>query len=577
MKTRIYCDMSYDYIFHQVRWKVRHKQIVIENMDGFVCNHEIFLSNDEEYQIIAQNKNILYTGGSSMKTKIITKAIMSFALLIAVVAGSAPTAEAAGYSKSWNFKNSSFKSLGKITQTVSVDGLDLYATSNKPMEVKANQQSLDGTTYKYCLTLQGMGNNTYRSVRVPVDNGSKIKIILMSSGSSTRKLNVAEENGTILTTMSAGSKISKGEYTYNGSSNYLYVYSSNSGINLFKIQVDYTGTEDTSNSGNQTPGSNTNTNTGNTNNNNPTTAPNNQTGIPSGYTVVASDGSGSYRTLQSAINAGKKNIYVKAGTYKEVVTIGSSLKGIHIVGENANNTIFTYDNYSGKSKGNGGTYGTGGSASFFVYGSNITIENITISNSFKEQGNQNEQAVALYASGKVNTFKNCSITGNQDTLCLYGGTQYFETCYIAGDVDFIFGNSQAYFEQCEICSLNRGSNSNNGYITAASTLATANYGFVFHNCNLTCASGTAKKSVHLGRPWCPNGSNVNKGAVAFINCTMGAHIKDAPWTSMSGVSASHGRFYEYKSTGKGAVVNNSRPQLSDWNAAQYTKQNVLGW
>ncbi|NLD49485.1 MAG: carbohydrate esterase, partial [Clostridiaceae bacterium] len=154
--------------------------------------------------------------------------------------------------------------------------------------------------------------------------------------------------------------------------------------------------------------------------------------------------------------------------------------------------------------------------------------------------------------------------------------QYFYKCLVVGDVDFIFGRSQAVFEQCEIRSLNRGSTSNNGYITAARTEVSASYGFVFINCSLTCVSGTANNSVWLGRPWCPSGTSVNKPAVAYINCAMGAHIKKEGWTSMSGVDPSHGRFYEYNSTGSGAYVTSSRPQLSYAQAAGYSKSNVLG-
>ena len=40
---------------------------------------------------------------------------------------------------------------------------------------------------------------------------------------------------------------------------------------------------------------------------------------------------------------------------------------------------------------------------------------------------------------------------------------------IAGSVDFIFGAGQAVFDECEIVSRDRGSRTNNGYVTAPST------------------------------------------------------------------------------------------------------------
>lgn len=315
--------------------------------------------------------------------------------------------------------------------------------------------------------------------------------------------------------------------------------------------------------------------------NSPNPSPNPSAGIPAGAIVVDKNGGAGYSTVQAAINSlgsnssSTKTIFIKNGSYKEVVTIPSGVSNLTVMGE-SKDAIIHYDNYNGKSNGTGGTYGTGGSASVFIKGKNITVTNITFKNSFEEKGNSNEQAVALNVTGDMVKFYNCNFLGNQDTLLCDGGRQYFYKCLISGDVDFIFGRSQGVFEDCEIRSLNRGSSNNNGYLTAARTEVSASYGFVFINCNLTCESGTAANSVWLGRPWCPSGTSVNKPAVAYINCKMGGHIKNEGWTSMSSVDPSHGRFYEYKCSGSGAVINISRPQLSDGQASSYTKTNVLG-
>lgn len=313
----------------------------------------------------------------------------------------------------------------------------------------------------------------------------------------------------------------------------------------------------------------------------PVTIPEDATQI--NFTVDAS-GHGDFKTVQEAIDAipsGTKlptTISIKAGTYKEVVTIPSSVKNLSLVGEGSEQTILTYDNYSAKLKEDGTSYGTGGSASTFIKGSNISVEGITFENSFEETGANGEQAVALHVTGNHVQFKNCRFLGNQDTLLLDGGTQYFTDCYVEGDVDFIFGRSQAVFEACEIHSLNRGSSSNNGYIVAPRTSIDEAYGFAFMNCKLTAQEGTAKNSVHLGRPWTPSGTSVDKPSAAFINCEMGAHIKKEPWTSMSGVPASHGRFFEYNSKGEGALINDARPQLTDDEVANWTITNILkGW
>ena len=47
-------------------------------------------------------------------------------------------------------------------------------------------------------------------------------------------------------------------------------------------------------------------------------------------------------------------------------------------------------------------------------------------------------------------FRNCRFLGWQDTLYAAAGRQYYQDCYIAGHVDFIFGNAAAVFDHCEI-------------------------------------------------------------------------------------------------------------------------------
>ena len=61
------------------------------------------------------------------------------------------------------------------------------------------------------------------------------------------------------------------------------------------------------------------------------------------------------------------------------------------------------------------------------------------------------------------------ITGYQDTLFPNAGRSYFYKCEVWGHVDFIFGAGQAVFDDCDIVSRDRGSKTNNGYVTAPST------------------------------------------------------------------------------------------------------------
>ena len=162
----------------------------------------------------------------------IKKARRVFAAVVAVLLvcfTAAPVLSAnAATQNSWNFKNSNFKKLGTIKSSTTVDGLGLMATSSKNMKVKA--ESVYGTAYTYCLALSGTGTPSYRSVKVPVSGSDTIKVVLRSSGSSTRNLIVADSNGKKLGTIAANKTASLGTYSYSGSKGYIYLYSENSGI-----------------------------------------------------------------------------------------------------------------------------------------------------------------------------------------------------------------------------------------------------------------------------------------------------------------------------------------------------------
>ena len=148
----------------------------------------------------------------------IKKARRVFAAVVAVLLvcfTAAPVLSAnAATQNSWNFKNSNFKKLGTIKSSTTVDGLGLMATSSKNMKVKAESVTVDGTAYTYCLALSGTGTTSYRSVKVPVSGSDTIKVVLRSSGSSTRNLIVADSNGKKLGTIAANKTASLGTYSY---------------------------------------------------------------------------------------------------------------------------------------------------------------------------------------------------------------------------------------------------------------------------------------------------------------------------------------------------------------------------
>src|SRR4051812_30911488 len=77
--------------------------------------------------------------------------------------------------------------------------------------------------------------------------------------------------------------------------------------------------------------------------------------------TVAKDGSGNYTSVQAALDAvpeGNKQklvIFVKKGTYKEVITVDARKSFISLIGEDRDKTILTYDNHAGTRFDNGDT------------------------------------------------------------------------------------------------------------------------------------------------------------------------------------------------------------------------------
>lgn len=286
--------------------------------------------------------------------------------------------------------------------------------------------------------------------------------------------------------------------------------------------------------------------------------------------VVAQDGSGDFFTLQRAIDAAPTfskrpiTIYVRSGVYKEKITVPGNRTNIHIIGEDVDKVVFTYDDYASKKNEFGDNIGTSGSASFYVYGDGFKAENVTFENSAGPVG----QAVALFVASDKSVFKNCKMKGFQDTLYTYGeGTrQYYENCYIEGTTDFIFGKATAWFEECTIHS------KQNSYITAAATPEHITYGYVFHDCRLTADEGVDR--VYLGRPWRPY------AAVLFTHCDMGSHIRPEGWHNWGKASNEEtARYCEYKNKGAGADTEGRvtwSHQLSRKEASRYAIEDVLG-
>jgi pectin methylesterase-like acyl-CoA thioesterase len=293
---------------------------------------------------------------------------------------------------------------------------------------------------------------------------------------------------------------------------------------------------------------------------------------PTGPTTVAADGSGTYRTVQAAIDAVPANnpsrvtITIKPGTYREVITVPATKPFITLqgTGSSASNVVIVYNNDAAHA-------GTAGSATAFLNGHDFTAKNLTFANDFDESSTaEGGQALAVSANADRATFSNVRFLGDQDTLLVNDAARMYVTnSYVEGTVDFIFGGGTAVFNATQI----HEKRLTGGPITAASTPATKTYGFLFYKCTIT---GAAKAVTGFGRPWRQDGQ------VLFRESSLSSTIKTSqPWTDMHENLWKKARFFEYLNKDAGATKNGNRPQLPDAKAADYTPQKYLagtdGW
>lgn len=291
--------------------------------------------------------------------------------------------------------------------------------------------------------------------------------------------------------------------------------------------------------------------------------------------IVAADGSGQYTSLQVAISAAPLRtdpatprwvILVKAGTYRERIYVQRERGNIHVIGEDAEKTVVTYDLNANLPGPDGKPIGTFRTPTVQIDGDGMVWENLTLANGAGPVG----QALALRADGDRLEFRRCRFLGWQDTILVNRGRHYFKDCYIEGHVDFIFGAATVYFDRCHIHVLK------DGYITAASTPKDEPHGYVFADCRITGADGV---QTYLGRPWRAFARTV------FLRTEMSAVVRPAGWHNWNKPEAERTTFYaEFGSTGPGANdaarVRWAKP-LTAAAAAALTPQAVLagadGW
>ena len=284
-----------------------------------------------------------------------------------------------------------------------------------------------------------------------------------------------------------------------------------------------------------------------------------------------------YKTVQAAVNSVDKAntkrvvILVKEGDYNEHLVVSSPY--ISLIGEDSEKTRIYYD----VKELAGGDMDKRCAVRIESTAHNFTAENLTFENTYNYLGDgtkSNESADALSSDADNASYINVRILGYQDTLCANKGTQYYYKCYIAGNVDFIYGGEpRALFNDCKLV-FRYNANKNSGYVCAPRTSADAAYGLTFYKCQVLSEDGCSGSKYYLARPW---GADAY---ITWIDCYMGKILRANaanPYADMSGNSAKAARFYEYGSYGPGYAINANRSQISKKKADEMIKINYLGW
>ena len=157
-----------------------------------------------------------------------------------------------------------------------------------------------------------------------------------------------------------------------------------------------------------------------------------------------------------------------------------------------------------------------------------------------------ERAAAFSSEGPYAEFYGCEFHSSQDTLFTSNSPQYFKNCVIEGMTDYIFGESNAVFDSCELRWKGYSDQVKGGVITAARRKEDDDEsifysGYLFYNCKVTGSKIFETSTGNFGRPW------RQTAKVTFINTILENEnvIGNEAWSSMSCEPEEAELFLEY--------------------------------
>lgn len=168
-----------------------------------------------------------------------------------------------------------------------------------------------------------------------------------------------------------------------------------------------------------------------------------------------------------------------------------------------------------------------------------------------------ERACVLYIQADNTTYKNCNLLSAQDTLYTGDASEnsYFVNCKIEGNTDYICGDGNAVFDQCELSMYGYTDQVASGsYIVA--NKAKAEHGYFFKDCTIIAAADEGLKTPvnsYLARAW-------DAGTCYFINTQVysAEAIIAAGYNDMN-AKAADAKYYEYNThLADGSAVDTSK-------------------
>ncbi len=274
--------------------------------------------------------------------------------------------------------------------------------------------------------------------------------------------------------------------------------------------------------------------------------------------VVAKDGSGTYTSVQAAVDAAPSGrtapwlIFVKNGAYEEQVVVPEDKPFIHLIGQDKDRTVIHLTlNVGGESKEHdyaaknvywASSVHNPQSPNYKYEGSVVTVkaadfftENISYVNDYGVAAQNGPQALAMKLRNDRATFHNCILRSFQDTWMTSTADAhrlYVNGCRIEGAVDYFYGGGDALVEESTFYNVRSGS------VIVAPCQTKAKYGYVFHNCTVDGNEQAADGTVTLGRPW------HNTCKAVYINTLVKIPLAPEGWSNMGTIP---GLFAEYNS------------------------------